>query len=419
MTRTHPTGRFELPPRQYAAHRADVLRLLRGRFGSALNESDREDLYQEAWAGVLEFRRRGRTAPDVAGLLKTIAFRRALDRLRNRRAEPTDPIDGPLSLALDRRPTPDEHAEVSADAEVCRQIIDALSDRQKQVLKLRYEWQFSPRETQEALRLSKKGYEKQLTRALKRVAVAVAEVKSGGWRKEQLSLLLACESGTATEVERARARRLVARDPTCRAMLRQIRRVAALAPVPILLRCHLASVVRSSWARAVGLRLPVRRPLLALRHGPLATNAAIGASATTLKVAALAAASLVVAGGTTIAVVDRGHATSRPPALPTAAFNAGALAARAEARQASRETPPEPIAPPGRPRARPRPRPVAVAAPRAAAPTAGTAGSPAQPIGRALPAPPVLATPVRPESDTSAHPVAPPPHGNGIAEFGP
>jgi RNA polymerase sigma factor (sigma-70 family) len=415
MASTHPTGRFELPTRQYAKHRSDVLRLLQARFGAALNESDREDLYQEAWAGLLEYRRRGRPTPDVAGLLKTIAFRRGRDRLRNRRAEPSDPSDGPLSLALDREPPPDEQVEARADAAICRQIIESLSDRQKKVLKLRYEWQFSPRETQEALRLSKKAYEKQLTRALKRVASAVAEVNSGDWREEQLALLMACESGTASQVERARARRLVASDPTCRAMLRQIRRAAALAPMPILFRLRRAHAVRSWLGQTLGSHVSMPRRLL--WGGPHRIGSVLGAgtSAVSLKVAAVSIVGVVAAGGSTAVLVGAKGSPSHAPGLRPTPVRAGAAAAVSIAEHDRPSS-----APIRRRRStgrHPRERPAAAPV---TARRAGFAPAPAaadQPAGSPPVAP--IASPVNPPSDSAARPPASPTRGNGIAEFGP
>lgn len=255
----------------YLAYRREVIALLRARFGSALNDSDREDLYQEAWAGLLDHERRGRPVTEVGGLLKTIAWRRARDRLRNFSAEPRDPGDGALSALLDVRPTPDEQAEVKLDADLCRELIDSLGERQRTLLKLRCEWQLSPAEIQALLGIGRKAYEKALTRALKRVAAAVGEVEDGTWHERRRELLLACEAGTATEAERERARRLVERDPAARAMLRRIRGVAALAPLPLL-----PSVSVGLRAALVVRRLCVRPRLGAGAGAGMGKAAAIG-----------------------------------------------------------------------------------------------------------------------------------------------
>src|SRR5207237_1204588 len=89
------TERPRLPPgevaefeREYLAHREEVLGMLAASFRGL---SDQEELYQEAWTELLEMRARGERPRDVQQLLRTIAWRRARDRLRKLGAVAVDP----------------------------------------------------------------------------------------------------------------------------------------------------------------------------------------------------------------------------------------------------------------------------------------------------------------------------------------
>jgi RNA polymerase sigma factor (sigma-70 family) len=295
----------EADGRHYEQHRAAVVGLLRARFGSAFSDVDREDLYHEAWTGVLEHQRRGQPTPDLLGLLKTIAWRRGRDRLRNISADPSDPIDGVLARAFDNRPPPDEQVLQRLDVELCHQLIESLGDRQRTILKLRCECGLSPAEIQDALGISRKAYEKQLTRAFKRLAAELGDVENGSWRDRQRELLLACEAGTATPEERARAKRLVERDPACRAMLRRIRGAACLLPLPALLR----RVLRLHPAAGVAGEGVAQ---IAASGG----GGAIGGAALA-KLAAVCTAGLTVAGGVVAGMAGHDRTRSLPARTPT------------------------------------------------------------------------------------------------------
>jgi RNA polymerase sigma factor (sigma-70 family) len=234
-----PTEAAELE-REYVAHRGAVLAMLRADFGGV---PDLEELYQEAWTELLELRARGDRLKSVRGLLKTIAWRRARDRLRKMKPDTLDPMSPALTLEADSEPLPDEQAQIRLDAVVLRQIIDRLDPRQAAVLKLRFDWHLDAREIQERLGVSPKRLEKIVTEAYKNVA---AELGSDGaetkWSRKQRSLLLACEMGLASAAQRQRAQQMVDEDATCRAMLREIRStlrdVAAVLPMPVLFERH-------------------------------------------------------------------------------------------------------------------------------------------------------------------------------------
>ena len=210
--------------------------MLRSDFGGV---PDHEELYQEAWTELLELRARGGELTSVRGLLKTIAWRRARDRLRKMKPDSIDPSSPVLASQADTDPLPDEQAQVRLDAAVLRQIIDRLEPRQAAALKLRFDWHLDSREIQERLGVTPKRLEKIVTEAYKAVA---AELGDDGdepaWARKQRSLLLACEMGLASAAQRERAQRMVDQDATCRAMLREMRTtlrdVAVALPTPVL-----------------------------------------------------------------------------------------------------------------------------------------------------------------------------------------
>ena len=221
----------------YREHRDPVLAMLRAEFRGI---ADAEDVYQEAWAELLELHARGERARNVRALLKTIAWRRARDRLRKMRPDALDPMSAAFERVVDPGPQPDEQATVRLDAAALRQIIDDLEPRQAAVLKLRFDWQLDAREIQRCLGVSPKRLEKIVTEAYKALAERLGdETSHAAWRRRQRSLLLACEAGVASERQRRRAMQMVEQDPGCRAMLREMRAnlhdLAALTPMPVVI----------------------------------------------------------------------------------------------------------------------------------------------------------------------------------------
>jgi RNA polymerase sigma factor (sigma-70 family) len=232
---TPPSEAAEIE-RAYREHRDPVLAMLRADFHGI---ADAEDVYQEAWAELLELHARGERARNVRALLKTIAWRRARDRLRKMRPDALDPMSAAFEQVADSAPQPDEQATVRLEAAALRQIIDDLEPRQAAVLKLRFDWQLDAREIQRCLGVSPKRLEKIVTEAYKALAERLGdEASHAAWRRRQRSLLLACEAGVASARQRRRAMQMVEQDPGCRAMLREMRAnlhdLAALAPMPVL-----------------------------------------------------------------------------------------------------------------------------------------------------------------------------------------
>src|SRR4051812_1543252 len=216
-------------------HRRAVLGMLHTEFGGL---EDHEELYQEAWTEALELRARGEHVDNVRGLLITIAWRRARDRLRNHKPELVEPDSGTLTFQVDPGPSPDEEMEIRLEAAAVRDVIDALEPRQAAALKLRFDWHLETEEIQRRLGVSPRRLEKIFSDAYQRIRERLSSDARGEseWTRRQRSLLLACEVGAATPAQRARAQRLVNHDPVCRGMLREMRatleQLGAAIPLP-------------------------------------------------------------------------------------------------------------------------------------------------------------------------------------------
>lgn len=304
--------RFE---REYVAQRRMVQAMLRAEFDGV---PDHEEIYQEAWTETLEMQARGETIYNLGGLLRTIAWRRARDRLRNESAALLDPTSHVLNNVADSEALPDEQVLLRMEAALVSHVIDSLEPREAAVIKLRFEKKMDSRQIQRALGLSTKNLEKIATQAYGRVGEALAEREPGAseWRRRQRSLLLACETGVASARQRRHARRLVAEDPACRVMLREIRStlndVAAILPLPLL-------VAQASHGRWAQLRLGILDRFGILRdqatelaarvssHGSSIEQAGAGSAATLGTGLAVKAALICVAvTGTTVVCLTGG-----------------------------------------------------------------------------------------------------------------
>ena len=306
-----PPGEAVQVEREYVAHREPVLAMLRAEYPRL---EDHEELYQEAWAELLEQRARGGETRKVRGLLKTIAWRRARDHVRKKRPESVDPTSPVIALAADPEDQPDLQAQLRLDGAVLREIVDRLEPRQAAVLKMRFDWGLEAREIQQRLGITPKRLEKIVTQAYKTVASELELTETGetAWARKQRSLLLACEVGLASTEQRARAQRMVDSDPACRAMLREMRAalrdVAVALPPPVLFEQRgpgIGAVIDragEAWASAKH----AIASLLGRGGGQSSTIEQAGAVGVGGGAAAKLAAACLAVGGTTAACIETG-----------------------------------------------------------------------------------------------------------------
>jgi RNA polymerase sigma factor (sigma-70 family) len=393
--------------RDHDRHREAVLTMLRREFGDLLDEHEREDLVQTAWLALIERRRAGEEIASTGGFLRTVAWRRARDRVRNASPDPVDPLEGPLALEPDDGRSPEEEAALRVDRARCRQLVETLTREERAIVTLRFGWELKPLEIQRVLGIRRSRYNKLAARAMGRLAGGAEQVAAGTWSERHRALLLACEAGTATSEERERAAELVREDPVCRAMLAELRgwsrTAAALAPLPILFEGERAWTLARA-VDAVRARLAETLASATSRSGELASVASgLPAAAATVAVvcAGVVGASSMGADGVepqppatrAAAVVDRPAAAPvRESGMPAgrAARDRRARPRRRPARAQRRRRAPAPRRSPAvSPPVRRAPAPVAPAPVASPGPSAPASPAPqAVPPVRGAPAPP-------------------------------
>lgn len=309
--------------REYREHRDAVLAMLTAQFPRL---ADPDEIYQDAWAELLELEQRGERVRHPRALLKTIAWRRAADVVKQRRrVVAVDPGGLVLENTVDARAQPDEEAQRHLDGEALRLVVESLDEREAAAIKLRFDCQLSAKEVQDVLGVGEKLLELVVSQAYRKIAEQL-EVGADGtttWTRRQRSLLLACELGIASSRQRRRAQRMLDRDPAFRGLLRAMRRglddVAAVLPVPVIADEH------DRFRRLVGATGRIDEWLASARHvaervvGRAAPDSQLveagiggaGAGLTALAVKAVAVC-VVVGGAAVVCLNGSDHLTERP-----------------------------------------------------------------------------------------------------------
>jgi RNA polymerase sigma factor (sigma-70 family) len=387
------------PEREYERHRAAVLGLLAKRF-PRLDADERLAIYHDAWARVLSKRERGEKIESLRAYLLATAGAEALHVLsRGKVPTPIGPDDPRLAALSDDRPPLDEQVVTRDQARIARSLLDTLDERQRDVLKLRWDLQLSGSEVRAALGLSMRQYRRLAEEGAAALAERVEELESGQWSRRTRSLLVAClvevttdgqrRIGIASRRQREEAQRLLDSDPHVAALYAEVRRsvrgAAALLPLPVLAidpddsplahlaelasdaRDQLSHAFETAKQQASSLYIRAADPAL-LTSGPrpgTAVVAVVGA--------------LAVGGGA--------YGTYEAVSTPEPSRAAATPQAAAPIPAAAPPTRPEPSRPSKRP-IRPKPKPKKTTPQPPSAPTP-------QPI-QSTPAPPQRATPTQP-----------------------
>lgn len=233
--RSNGNGAGELAGVELAAQRDAVVSYLQARFRGSLSEADIEDLAQGTCEVVLRKQVAGERIGDLAGLMRTIAWRDARDLIRDRREAAADPQEGSFA-ALEDLGAPADHL-LDNRAELARAIeaVEQLEPEHRAAYRARFVDELSTREACERLGLPRSTYHHRLRKAVDAVQ---ATLDPRGLAEMQLQLLGAYVSGIASRAERLRAERLIRSDPHSAAVVRELRgahesTAAALAPVAI------------------------------------------------------------------------------------------------------------------------------------------------------------------------------------------
>jgi RNA polymerase sigma factor (sigma-70 family) len=322
------------PGREYERYRRPVLGMLAKRF-PRLAEDDRQAIYQDAWVRVLAKRRRGEKIESLRAYLLATAGAEALHLVsRARIPSPIGPDDPRVAGLSDDAPPLDEQVVTQDQARIARNLLDTLDERQRDVLKLRWDLQLSGSEIRAALDLSERQYRRLAEEGATAVAERVAEFQNGQWSRRTRSLLVAClvevthdgqtRVGIASRRQREEAKRLLESDPHVAALFAEVRRsirgAAALLPLPVLagldggpaarlleqateVRDQLADTVGAAKQHATSLYLRAADPQL-LAGGPRPGTAIVAVAGV-----------LAVGGG----AYGAHQVTSAPTATPAAA----------------------------------------------------------------------------------------------------
>lgn len=235
------------PEGEYERHRAAVLGLLAKRF-PRLDADERLAIYHDAWARVLSKRERGEKIESLRAYLLATAGAEALHVVsRGKIPTPVGPDDPRLAGMADDKPPLDEQVVTRDQARIARSLLDTLDERQRDVLKLRWDLQLSGSEVRAALGLSMRQYRRLAEEGATALADRVEELESGQWSRRTRSLLVAClvevtrdgerRVGIASRRQREEAQRLLESDPHVAALYAEVRRsargAAALLPLPV------------------------------------------------------------------------------------------------------------------------------------------------------------------------------------------
>ena len=181
------TGRVggETPAGEYARHRRAVLGMLAKRF-PRLDEDDRLAIYHDAWARVLVKRRRGEEIVSLRAFLLATAGAEALNAVTRRRPpSPVGPDDPLLTALADDGATVEEQVVTRDQARIARNLLDSLDERQRDVLKLRWDLQLSGAEVRAALGLSERQYQRLAEEGAAAIAERVEQLQNGAWSRRQ------------------------------------------------------------------------------------------------------------------------------------------------------------------------------------------------------------------------------------------
>lgn len=232
-----------LGPTPYEQHRDYVLKVL-GRRCAWLDRADREAVFHDAYALLLEKERGGELALDdmhphqVRAYLVQTALYKALDegkRAERKRAVPMG--DEALDAPDAGRPLEDALAD-GLDAARVREIVDELPERRQAIVKLRYFLDCAPGEIQRLLGIRERVYRRELERAMRQIAEHYERVLDGSFCDSRRSLVMAYVAGLASPDRARKAQAHIDSCPGCRQWAVQLRdaarEVAALLPLPVL-----------------------------------------------------------------------------------------------------------------------------------------------------------------------------------------
>jgi RNA polymerase sigma factor (sigma-70 family) len=225
------TVAFRQAPTPYEDHRDYVLGVLAARC-RWVSSGDREELYHEAYASMLDLQKSGRLEPrrmhprQVRAYLSKAAIRKALDERKSAARRLTAPLGREVEDRPDQSRPVDDRVAGMLDSRAIREIVSELSQRQQAVVQLRFCLELEPGEVQRLLGISARAYRKELERAVRQIAARYELVRQGRWCETRRSLVLAYVAGIAGPERAREARTHLAGCPGCARMAGELRQAA-------------------------------------------------------------------------------------------------------------------------------------------------------------------------------------------------
>lgn len=231
----------------YEQHRDYVLAVL-GRRCGWLDHADREAIFHDAYALLLEKQRDGDLDLDVmhphqvrAYLVQTSLYK-SLDEGKRAERKRAVPMGDDAFSSPDTSAPLDETLSISLDNARVREIIDELPARRQAIVKLRFFLDRAPGEIQELLGIRERVYRRELERAMRHIAERYELVRDGNFCDSRRSLVMAYVSGVAGPNRAREAQAHLDTCPACRHWAVQLRdaarQVAGVLPLPVLADHH-------------------------------------------------------------------------------------------------------------------------------------------------------------------------------------
>jgi RNA polymerase sigma factor (sigma-70 family) len=263
----------------YEQHRDYVLSVLDRRC-RWLDRADREGLFHDAYALLLEKERSGELRLDemhphqVRAYLVQTSLYKALDEGKRAERKRTAPMGDDALTTPDERTPLEEALATNLDGARVREIVDELPERSRAIIKLRYFLDCAPNEVQALLGIGERIYRRDLERAMRHIAERYELVRDGSFCDSRRSLLMAYVMGVAGPNRARQAQAHLDTCPGCRLWAVQLRdaarEVAAVLPFPVL-------ADHDSAIRLVELPLVVKERLADLLSGAKQHATAIAA----------------------------------------------------------------------------------------------------------------------------------------------
>jgi DNA-directed RNA polymerase specialized sigma24 family protein len=372
-----------------------------GRRFPRLDEDERLAIYHDAWARVLAKRARGEKFGSLRAYLLATTGAEALNVLsRGRVPMPVGPDDPRLAALSDDAPPLDEQVVTRDQARIARNLLDTLDERQRDVLKLRWDLQLSGAEVRAALGLTARQYRRLAEEGAVALAERVEERESGQWSRRTRSLLVAClvevtrdgerRVGIASSGQRAEAQRLLESDPHVAALYAEVRRTVrgatALLPLPVFTGIPAHGALGQPLAELISdLRSQIVHALETVKQH--ATSLYIRAADPSLLTGGPRPGTAVVAVAGALAIGGGAYGT----------YEASTTAPNAPAITSHQAVATPTVPPPQTPKPTPKPTPKRKPQPQTAKPTPRTQPNP--PTNQQLqpqPTPPATPTPIQP-----------------------